>query len=167
MRQKKFCPHPSGSLPCGGIWQEVLSMTDKQKSEITGLRAAGDGYTVIARKMGLPRDTVRSFCRRNGLAGETAAGKEGAAGCPEEGSCRECGKALRQLEGMKKRVFCSRECREKWWHGHPEQIRQRAVYSFICAGCGKQFDVYGDSRRKYCSHGCYIKARFGGGGADE
>ena len=38
-------------------------MTDKQKSEITGLRAAGDGYTVIARKMGLPRDTVRGFCR--------------------------------------------------------------------------------------------------------
>ena len=50
-------------------------MTDEQKSEITGLRAAGIGYTVIARQMGLPRDTVRSFCRRNGLAGETAGRK--------------------------------------------------------------------------------------------
>jgi len=145
----------------------VFFMTEEQKSEITGLRAAGDGYTVIARKMGLPRDTVRSFCRRNGLAGETAAGKEGAAGCPEDGFCRECGKVLRQPEGMKKRVFCSRECREKWWHGHPDQIRQRAVYSFTCAGCGQPFTAYGNAGRKYCSHECYIRTRFKGGGGDE
>ena len=158
MRQKNFCQHPSDSRPCGGIWQEVLLMTDKQKSEITGLRAAGVGYTVIARQMGLPRDTVRSFCRRNGLAGETAGGKEEAAGCPEDGFCRE---------GMKKRVFCSKECREKWWHGHPDKVRQKAVYSFTCAGCGQPFTAYGNAGRKCCSHGCYIRAHFNGGGGDE
>ena len=142
-------------------------MTDGQKKEIAGLRAAGAGYTAIARQMGIPRDTVRSFCRRNGMAGAAAEGREDAAGPPQDGFCRECGRALQQPEGMKKRVFCSKECREKWWHGHPERIKQRAVYSFTCAGCGGQFTAYGNAKRKYCSHECYIKARFGGGGADE
>ena len=139
-------------------------MTEEQKRKVSDLRRAGMGYTETARLAGVSRDAVRSFCRRNGLAGQAAQdGQEDAQA--QEGICRECGKPLQQTAGVKRRAFCSRECREKWWHGHPEQIRQRAVYSFICAGCGKQFDVYGDSRRKYCSHGCYIKARFGGGEA--
>ena len=141
-------------------------MTDGQKKEIAGLRAAGAGYTAIARQMGIPRDTVRSFCRRNGMAGAAAEGREDAAGPPQDGFCRECGKALQQPEGMKKRVFCSKECREKWWHGHPDRIRQRAVYSFTCAGCGQPFTAYGNAGRKYCSHGCYIRARFKGGCVD-
>ena len=141
-------------------------MTEEQKRKVSDLRRAGMGYTETARLAGVSRDAVRSFCRRNGLAGQAAQdGQEDAQA--QKGICRECGKPLQQTAGVKRRAFCSRECREKWWHGHPEQIRQRAVYSFICAGCGKQFDVYGDSRRKYCSQGCYIKARFGGGGADE
>ena len=139
-------------------------MTEEQKRKVSDLRRAGMGYTETARLAGVSRDAVRSFCRRNGLAGQAAQdGQEDAQA--QEGICRECGKPLQQTAGVKRRAFCSRECREKWWHGHPEQIRQRAVYSFTCAGCGEQFDVYGDSRRKYCSHGCYIKARFGGGGA--
>lgn len=141
-------------------------MTDEQKTGITGLRAAGIGYTVIARQMGLKRDTVRSFCRRNGLAGKTAGGKEEAAGQNQGGRCRECGKALPRESGKKPRVFCSRECREKWWHGHPDRIRRRAVYSFICAGCGRPFTAYGNAGRKYCSHECYIRTRFKGGGGD-
>ncbi|MCI9560414.1 MAG: hypothetical protein HFG52_14545 [Lachnospiraceae bacterium] len=59
------------------------------------------------------------------------------------------------------------ECRVKWWHEHPEKIKQRAVYSFTCAGCGKPFTAYGNSRRKYCSHECYIRNRFKGGDAGE
>ena len=30
-------------------------------------------------------------------------------------------------------------------------------------GCGKPFTVYGNSKRKYCSHECYIRNRFKGG----
>ena len=136
-------------------------MTEEQKRKVSDLRRAGMGYTETARLAGVSRDAVRSFCRRNGLAGKAAEGQA------QEGCCRECGKPLQQKEGVKRRVFCSRECREKWWHSHPGEIRQRAVYSFTCAGCGRQFDVYGDSRRKYCSHGCYVKSRFGGDGGDE
>ena len=141
-------------------------MTEEQKRKVTDLRRAGMGYTETARLVGVSRDAVRSFCRRNGLAGQAAQEKLGDAQA-QEGSCRECGKPLQQTAGVKRRVFCSRECRKKWWHGHPEKIKQRAVYSFTCAGCGKPFTAYGNSRRKYCSHECYIRNRFKGGDAGE
>ena len=35
-------------------------------------------------------------------------------------------------------------------------------YHFICRGCGKKFTSYSNKSRKYCSHECYIKHRFGG-----
>ena len=136
-------------------------MTDGQKKQIALLRKEGCGYAAIAKRLELSKDTVKSFCRRNGLAGEMAD-----SGAAEGGRCRECGKALIQTEGMKRRVFCCGECRKKWWREHPDQIRQKAVYSFACACCGKGFTAYGNSHRKYCSHECYIKARFKGGDAD-
>lgn len=134
-------------------------MTDEQKRQVVSLRQEGGGYTSIANKLGISRDTVKSFCRRNGLSGEM--GKEQGQSRPQ-GRCRECGRELFQEDGIKKRIFCSKECREKWWKAHPEQIKKRAVYSFTCAGCGKAFTAYGNSGRKYCSHECYIKDRFGG-----
>lgn len=136
-------------------------MTDEQKKKITALRQKGVGYTAIARQMDISKDTVKSFCRRNGLAGEMASAVE-----KQVPKCRECGKPLQQAEGMKPRVFCCDECRVKWWHEHPEQIKQRAVYSFTCACCGKPFTAYGNSKRKYCSHECYIRNRFKGGDTD-
>ncbi len=48
-------------------------MTDRQKQQIIRLRKEGFGYTAVANKVGISKDTVKSFCRRNGLAGEMAA----------------------------------------------------------------------------------------------
>ncbi len=42
-------------------------LTDTEKSAIESLRAAGLGYKAIAEKLSLSRETVRSFCARNGL----------------------------------------------------------------------------------------------------
>ncbi len=142
--------------------EEVLSMTEEQKKQIIRLRKKGCGYTAVANKVGISKDTVKSFCRRNGLAGERASSAE-----TQVPGCRECGKPLQQTEGMKPRVFCCDECRVKWWHEHPEKIKQRAVYSFTCAGCGKLFTAYGNSKRKYCSHECYVRSRFKGGDGGE
>lgn len=88
-------------------------MTEEQKRKVSDLRRAGMGYTETARLAGVSRDAVRSFCRRNGLAGQAAQdGQEDAQA--QEGICRECGKPLQQTAGVKRRAFCSRECREKW-----------------------------------------------------
>lgn len=146
-----------------GLYVEVVLMTDEQKMMVTRLRQEGCGYTAIAKKMELSRDTVKSFCRRNGLSGNMV--KE-ITEQYQPGCCRECGNILSQTKGVKRRIFCSKTCREKWWKEHPEQINQKAVYSFICACCGKPFTAYGNSKRKYCSHECYIRNRFKGGEAD-
>ena len=137
-------------------------MTEEQKKQIIRLRKEGFGYTAVANKVGISKDTVKSFCRRNGLAGEMAVSAE-----TQVPGCRECGKPLQQTEGMKPRVFCCDECRIKWWHEHPDKIKQRAVYSFTCAGCGKSFTAYGNSKRKYCSHECYVRSHFKGGDGGE
>ena len=135
-----------------------------QKEQIRNLRGEGLSYAEIARQVDVSRDAVISFCRRNGLqeikkprtAVKTAVGDV----------CRECEKPLVQVVGMKRRVFCSKECRVKWWKEHPERLNQKAVYQYTCPHCGKPFSAYGNSKRKYCSHACYISDRFGGG-ADE
>ena len=63
-------------------------MTEEQKKQIIRLRKKGCGYTAVANKVGISKDTVKSFCRRNGLAGEMAAAETPVPGC------RECGKPL-------------------------------------------------------------------------
>ena len=65
------------------------------------------------------------------------------------------------VEKKKRKVFCSAECRVRWWNAHPYMVNQKAVYHFVCAYCGKEFTAYGNNKRKYCCHACYIKDRFG------
>lgn len=137
-------------------------MDGLQKEQIRKLRSDGLSYGEISKRVEVSRDAVISFCRRNGLQEV----KKNTEVIPSAGGCRECGKPLVQTAGMKRRVFCSKECRVKWWREHPECINQRAVYQFTCPHCGKQFSAYGNAKRKYCSHACYIADRFGGD-ADE
>ena len=42
-------------------------MTTDQKRAIEALRHEGAGYGVIAARLGIPRETVKTFCRRNNL----------------------------------------------------------------------------------------------------
>lgn len=136
--------------------KEVLSVTEEYKDKITCLRYMGRGYASIAKELGLSKNTVKSFCRRNCLTSAELIVTDG------QGRCRACGALILQQPKMKKRVFCCTQCRQEWWAKHPEQIRRRAVYAFTCAKCGKPFTAYGNQKRKYCCHACYIADRFGG-----
>ena len=135
-----------------------------QKEQIRNLRREGMSYAKIAKQVDVSRDAVISFCRRNGL--QEIKKPIPVVNTDAADVCRECGKPLIQVDGMKQRVFCSKECRVKWWKEHPERLNQKAVYQYTCPHCGKPFSAYGNSKRKYCSHACYISDRFGGG-ADE
>ena len=132
-------------------------MTEKQKEKITRFRRMGRSYAFVGNELGISKDTVKSFCRRNSLASADISVIDGT------DRCRECGRKIEQRPKKKKQIFCCKACREKWWAQHPEQVRRRAVYEFTCANCGKPFTAYGNRRRKYCSHECYIADRFGGG----
>ena len=135
-------------------------MTTEQKSQISALRAQGCGYANIAKAIGLKKDTVKSFCRRNGIAGIRAVKQ-----AEQQNCCPQCGKKLIQAEKQKPRRFCSAKCRQAWWNAHQDLVKQKAVYSYVCPTCGKPFTAYGNSHRKYCSHQCYVQARFQGSSA--
>ena len=128
-------------------------MTNQQKEKIANLRLKGLSYTEIADRLNVSRAAVVSFCRRNDLQ----------ASQPDTDVCRECGSALVQTPGMKRRVFCSAGCRVRWWKAHPERLSGKATYHFVCKKCVKPFSAYGNAKRKYCCHECYIEDRFGGG----
>jgi len=135
-------------------------MTTLQKNEIIKMREQGCGYAAIANALCISKDSVKTFCRRNGLTG-VRAGKEKICGK----YCPQCSKEIVQVSKRKPRRFCSDKCRKTWWNSHPEKVSQKAVYSFTCVGCGEPFKAYGNQHRKYCSHECYVSTRFKGGAA--
>ena len=140
-------------------------MTNGQKEQIKKLRDSGYGYSKIAEALGLTKNQVSAFCRRNSLSGNTADPDKKET--PNVGCCRCCGKPLVQVSGRKEAKFCSDACRNKWWNAHLDQVNRKAIYEYTCPCCHKPFTAYGNSKRKYCSHECYIRARFKGGDGHE
>lgn len=141
-------------------------MTDNQKSQIIKLRAAGNGYGKISQTLGISLNTVKSFCRRNDINGNMAV-ELSVSLAGEMTACENCGREIQQIAKRKKKRFCCDKCRNEWWNSHLDQVKRKAVYNFRCPHCGKEFNIYGDKRRKYCSHECYIADRFKGGDGDE
>jgi len=136
-------------------------MNTDQKDKIRELRADGFGYSAIADALGLTKNQVSAYCRRNNLSG-TKSDARSIESVPTD-CCRNCGKPLTQHEGRKTVKFCSDACRVSWWNTHQNMVNRKAIYDFRCAHCGKPFSAYGNAHRKYCSHECYIEERFGGG----
>lgn len=122
-------------------------MTDLQKREIQTMRSNGASYGEIAAVLHISASTVKSYLRRSKPASV----------------CECCGKEVTQVKGRKHKRFCSDTCRFKWWAEHRSEVRQNAVRTVVCPSCGKEFSVYGNLKRKYCCHACYITDRFGGG----
>ncbi len=77
--------------------------------------------------------------------------------------CENCGESIQQYAGRKPKRFCCNECRNQWWNQHLDQVKRKTYYEITCQHCGKVITVYGDKRRKYCSHECYIADRFSKG----
>lgn len=50
-------------------------MTNEQKIRIASLRRAGQGYTAIAREIGLSKSAISNYCRGNGLGSVVDKGK--------------------------------------------------------------------------------------------
>lgn len=137
-------------------------MTIEQKNIIASMRKAGVGYTKIAQEIGVSENTVKSFCRRNGLTVSAVQPESEKVTVPAEKSCRFCGAPFIQYPGRKVKKFCSPECRNKFWNAHINDEKRKAMETYICLHCGKEFYAYAGHGRKYCSHECYISARFGG-----
>jgi endogenous inhibitor of DNA gyrase (YacG/DUF329 family) len=126
-------------------------MNEKQKTHIQDMRCQGVGYAKIAAALGISENTVKSYCRRNGLGGVASAAPDADAG--GRSYCIQCGIPLVQTAGAKRKRFCSDRCRISWWNAHPEKLK--SAREFVCQTCAKTFKSYGKRERKYCSRSCY------------
>lgn len=134
-------------------------MTDQEKKQIAIYRNQGLSYTAISNRMAISVNSIKTYCKRNGLGGVRAFAKN----VDEKVcACENCGAPVVQNPGRKKKRFCSDKCRNAWWNAHQDEVNKKANYECVCAHCGKSFISYGNRNRKYCSHGCYIEDRFGG-----
>ena len=127
-------------------------MTDSQKEQIDIMRLSGYGYLKIAKALGVSENTVKSYCRRQ----KSTESKE------EIDCCAECGISINKSKCGSRR-FCSDPCRTKWWNEHP---KTEMPYKSNCACCGKEILMRRQNERKYCSHHCYITARYKVGGCN-
>ncbi len=137
-------------------------MTNEQKNRISSLRKEGYSYSQVAQELGINENTVKTFCRRNGLTGDAGKMPEPVFQGITQKPCRQCGKPVTQYPGRKEKKFCCDACRNKWWNSHLGQVKRKAMYEYTCPSCGSTFYAYGNRNRKYCSHECYVEARFGG-----
>jgi len=137
-------------------------MTNEQKEKIYEMRKEGMSYSKIVLTLRISENTVKSYCRRNNLGAVIKNEFE----TPRQKNtvCMHCGKALKLGMSRKLQKFCSEECRRTWWKGNDELLKRKAYYTLVCAECCKEFKSYGNKKRKYCSHACYINARFRKGG---
>ena len=128
-------------------------MTQEQKILILHYREQHMTYRQIGEKLGLSPDTVKTFCRRN-------TPQEDRTETSTSSQCRNCGAPGHPLPGRRERLFCSPACRTAYWRKH-NLLGKDPRY---CAGCGALL-TGGSASRKYCSHACYIRHRFGSSAA--
>jgi len=121
-------------------------MTHIDKEKIRYWRGEGLGYKAIAVKTGLSENAVKGFCKRNG--GES-----------DPNACRQCGAALTQIPGTRKK-FCTAACRNTWWNNHSYLREEKESDRRACVFCGRDFISPASAGRKYCGHPCYIAGRF-------
>lgn len=130
-------------------------MNELQKQKIVQYRNNGLSYNKISSLMNLSVNSIKSFCQRNNLGGVKSLNDTIC-------TCENCGTLFSKVKGKKHKRFCSDKCRNSWWNNHQDQVKRKAYNEFTCACCNKKFISYGSRHRKYCSHECYIRDRFGG-----
>lgn len=138
-------------------------MTDYEREQIYELRRKGMGYKAIGTALGLSRDTVRSFCKRNNLDGDGEVVKLNMEVMKAQNLlCLNCGQLMIVKAKGRPRKYCSNACRRTWWEKNQDKREKRdaAIYNHLCLHCKEEFSSYGNKNRKYCSHDCYIKYRF-------
>ena len=122
-------------------------MTSNEKNKIIELKKLGYGYKKIAKELDLSLSIVRYACSKKNDDDLL------------DGSCENCGIKIKSIKGKKKKRFCSDKCRWKWWNKNQNKVDKKAFYAHVCKWCNKEFTVYGNNHRVYCSHDCYIKSK--------
>lgn len=79
--------------------------------------------------------------------------------------CPECGEKIpmdrKHLKVGRPHVFCSAECKKKFWNRYDRKERWNCFEKHTCPVCGKEFYAERETKRvrKYCSHACSNRGR--------
>lgn len=129
-----------------------MALETHQKERVIELRRRGHSFGEIAEQVDISRNTIKSLCHRLKIE-PIQLGTEA-----QDGICLHCQIPFTPVTGKK---FCSTNCRLSWWHANPQRLNRKAIYTFTCPNCQQPFSAYGNSKRKCCTHACYIRHRFG------
>lgn len=137
----------------GGFpYERGRTVTQGQQASVRRLRESGRSYTAIAAVTGLSVGTIKAYCSRNNIFAHQPA---------EHAACKYCGADINSQPSIRQMRFCSPQCRNQWWaNNRDKRFRKGSVHS--CAHCKREYASY-NKESKYCSHPCYITARFGKG----
>ena len=116
-------------------------MTPEEKSSLSAMRKAGRSYTEIAAELGISKNTVKTFCRRNGLTPEVESKPVEVTPSPAtDRLCPQCGRPVIQPECRKQKKFCSDTCRNRWWNSHMNMVKGHAKASGVQGQCTEKAD---------------------------
>jgi endogenous inhibitor of DNA gyrase (YacG/DUF329 family) len=155
-------------------------MNEREKA--LKLYSAGYGYKTIGKMMSISYNTVKSWIRRHGVRRSNKQDEGNSESeqininltVPEfydvvvdndgneyvQGMCLVCGKPVGQKVYSKVKMYCCDKCRNIYWTHHRGKRETKALYRIECLKCEKVFESYGNAKRKYCTHECYVAARF-------
>jgi IS30 family transposase len=136
-------------------------LTGEQKQQIYILRSQGVNFANISAKLGVPRNTVKTFCWRNGLSDAEMKRPQLSPGYRK--FCKQCGATLEQKSGSRPKKFCGDKCRSTWWKTHSHQLNRRKLMTVQCPVCNIEFGCYPSQLKRFCSHPCYIAHRYNSG----
>lgn len=121
-------------------------MSPQEKLLINSLRLKGYNSFAIAKELNISPSTIRSYIYRNPIV-------------PGTKQCLQCGAPIIQDTKRKEKKFCCDKCRNAWWKAHPSKINRKTFYTLTCEHCGKEFESYGNKKRKFCTRACYIESK--------
>lgn len=139
----------------------MSNFAETRNMSIKNMRMSGFSYSKIAEVLNLSVNTVKSICRRENIGIEESTSSDLEIK-KDHDQCPQCHHPIDQNPKRKHKRFCSDVCRMAWWKANRSTVKQSAWYETKCGFCRKTFHSYGNRHRKYCSHSCYIHARFGG-----
>ena len=99
-----------------------MKMTTNQKTVIEELRSENYSYSIIAQKLGVSANTVKSYCLRHSVTTSNVPRKNKA----EKAAlrvCDQCGKIIESQSQASKR-FCSAKCRTAFWNAQKVLARK-------------------------------------------
>lgn len=135
-------------------------MNEEKSVEIRSLRQNGMSMRKLVEYTGETIATIRAQCKDINPVREN---KDLPDQIEKKEACAYCGRMMEQPKKGRPRRFCSDACRRAYWKANRDLMKQNpeAVYTKVCAYCGKTFTSYGNKNRKYCCHEHYVLDYYG------